>query len=507
MRASVVTVPIILLAAASAHAEIKAIQNVQLVAQLTGANSINKTDAVGVGGTDLGHMVNHKGKTYFFFGDTFSTAFPNDCNVSGAGCFRSNVVAYSTDTNPADGITFDGWLTGSSVCGHKGWAAEMVDSGLFPNSTITEIPSGAISIGNRIYAWFMSVKWWGPAGIWLSNFAGLAYWEVGDATFTVVPGFQIPANSNFGQVAASYRTDLPPGQDNHLYLWGTPSGRLGGVKLARVLPASVESLSAYEYFGGLDTGGKPTWIKDEFKAPLVVPPFVGEMSVMYNQAAGAWTIAYINQFTYALELRESPTPWGPWSKPLTITTGQQFPGLYGSYMNPLYVEDNGRTIYFTMSLWCPYNVWLVKADLDARLYVHLPDISIDLEELRIPRPPVEWRDPRGLLHIAFDRPTEEAIRYNQATFTASPDPGQAFSHWDGDVPEAQKQDNPLVIELVRDVSITPVFVEAPARMSGPCLPAGTAMALLACSAAASLARRRDCPLTPTRIRTARPRGA
>src|SRR5690606_23764585 len=32
--------------------------------------------------------------------------------------------------------------------------------------------------------------------------------------------------------------------------------------------------------------------------------------------------------------------------------------------NPLYVEDNGETVYFTMSLWDPYDVYLAKVTLD-----------------------------------------------------------------------------------------------------------------------------------------------
>jgi len=483
------------LAGADAHASRTAVKNVQLVAKLTGADSINKTDAVGVGGTDLGHMVNHKGKTYFIFGDTFSTAFPNDCNVPGAGCFRSNVVAYSTDTTPADGITFDGWLTGTSVCGHSGWAREVVATSLFPNSTITEIPTGAVSIGDRIYSWYMSVNWWGPPGIWTANYAGLAYWEVGDATFTVVSGFQFPANSNFGMVAGSFRTDLPAGQDDHLYLWGTPPGRLGGVKLARVEPNAVEKLSAYEYFGGLDAAGQPTWGSDEFKAPLVVAPMVGEMSVMYNPAVGAWTMAYLNPLANALQLRESPTPWGPWSAPLTITTGTQFFGLYGSYMNPLYVGNTGKTIYFTMSRWCPYNVWLVRADLDINVVLHLPDLSVDLGDLLIPPPPIAWTGPLGRVDVVFARPADEPVRYDQATLTATPDADAEFSRWEGDVPEGHEDDNPLVLELTQDPNITPVFTEAPPNGGTPCCTAASAALLVLGGIALLLGHRRRSDAT------------
>ena len=72
---------------------------------------------------------------------------------------------------------------------------------------------------------------------------------------------------------------------------------------------------------------------------------------------------YLNHNDYAIELREAPEPWGPWSDPIEVLTGLEAPGLYGSYMNPLYVENGGETIYFTMSLWNPYDVYVVKATL------------------------------------------------------------------------------------------------------------------------------------------------
>ncbi len=333
---------------------ITGVTDVEIVARLTGAASMNETDAVGIGGTDLGHMVNHNGRTYFLFGDTFSGA-----NPSVGGNWRSNVMAYTTDTDPSDGILFDDWITDISDT-----AREVIASGRITNPpTITEIPTGAISIGNRIYAWYMAVDWWGPPGEWNANYSGLAYWQEGDDTFTVVDGYEFPGSGNFGMVAASFRNDPAGVSDDHLYIWGTPAGRLGGVKLARVHPDQVTDQDAYQYFAGM-AGDEPTWITNEYAAELIVDPTVGEMSVMYHQAAGAWTMLYLNHNAYAIELREAPEPWGPWSEPIEVLTGLEAPALYGSYMNPLYVENGGETIYFTMSLWNPYDVYLVKATLE-----------------------------------------------------------------------------------------------------------------------------------------------
>jgi len=333
--------------ASSPAVEITSVVDFQIVAQLTGTDTMNQTGVVGVGGTDLGHMVNHNGKTYFLFGDTCTGELPAD-----GGFWRSSAMSYTTDTNPADGIHFDGWITNSS-----GQAREVIYSGR--TSPITEIPTGAISVGNRIYAWYMAVDSWNP---WTASYGGLAHWQEGDSMFTVVDSFAFPGNGNFGMVAASARTDPAGAGDDHVYVWGTPAGRLGGVKLARVLPGQITNHDAYQYYGGM-AGNQPTWITDEFAAPYVVAPMVGEMSVMYNEAAQAWTMLYLSAERYAIEMRYAQTPWGPWSSPLTVAHGSEYTQLYGSYMNPLYVENDGETIYFTMSQWDPYDVFLVKARL------------------------------------------------------------------------------------------------------------------------------------------------
>jgi hypothetical protein len=347
--------------------------DVGIVQRLTGPGP---TGHVAIGGTDLGHMVNHQGSTYFLFGDTFSGETP-----AAGGNWRSNVMARSNDVDPTDGVIIDAWITNAA-----GKAREVIHSGL--NSPITEIPTGAISANGRIYAWYMAVDWWGPSGEWTNSYAGLASWQVGQSTFDVVDGFAFPGNSNFGMVAASLRDDLADASDDHVYLWGTPAGRLGGVKLARVDPLEIGNHSAYEYYGGIDAG-QPTWVSSEFNAPLIVEPTVGEMSVMYNQALGSWTMLSMNHDNYAIELRQAAAPWGPWSDAVQVVSGWEYPGLYGSYMNPLYVEDGGKTIYFTMSLWNPYDVFLMKASFEtAPVYAADFDADGDVDGADLG----QWRD-------------------------------------------------------------------------------------------------------------------
>ena len=348
-------------------------RNFEIVQRLTGPNI---TGDVGVGGTDLGHMVNHNGKTYFLFGDT---NFGSTANDDGPSNELKNVMAWTTDTDPTNGITFDDWIThpNGKVKQVIFPGAEPVIPGFNP---VTYIPTGAISVGDKIYAWNMRVDW---SGGWEIGYAGLARWREGDSQFTTVPGFRFETPGggryswghgeqgpgNFGMVAASHRSPLENANDPHIYIWGTPGGRNGGVKLARVLPNEIENLSAYEFFDG-EIDGVPQWVDNEFDAEKIIPSRpeggggVGEMSVMYNEAMRAWTLMYIGESGPGFHIRYADNPWGPWSDPVDVRRQDQSPGLYAPYMNSLYVEDGGRTLYFTMSLWNPYDVYLAKVDLD-----------------------------------------------------------------------------------------------------------------------------------------------
>lgn len=357
LRIDVLTATLAVFAADASAGQIAGISNFQVVARLTGTPSQNNTvSSMNIGGTDLGLTVNHDGKTYFLFGDTFSGA-----NPSVGGNWRRNAMAWTADTNPSDGFVFQDWLKDPGT----GYAKQVfTNNDPAGSGVITNIPTGAISTNGNLFAWFMNVNQWGPGnGEWYISQAQLAKWGGGNNGFSIVSSNTFPSNTNFGMVAAREGVNGDP----YIYLWGTPAGRFGGVKLARFLPAQIENQSAYQYYNGT-VGGVPQWTNDEFAGDFVVSGTVGEMSVMYNQAVGAWTMMYFNESNGRFEIRQADTPWGTWSAPITVMTQAQSPagtgGIYAPYMNPLWVEDGGRTIYFTMSLWVPYDVYLAKATLN-----------------------------------------------------------------------------------------------------------------------------------------------
>jgi len=330
------------------------------IAQLTGPDAINDTESVGVAGTDLGSMVNLGDRTYFLFGDTFGERDPDSSGGQG-GFWRSNVAAWTTDADPSDGISFEGWAPVDGI----GFAAAMIEGEHDANTgggEVTKIPTYGFAVGDTLYVHYMSVSYWGDPGAWDANYAGLIRSTDRGETWTRVDGIEWPGDSNFVQVAVA------PGREkgvDYLYFWGIPAGRFGQVALMRV-PATtdaVEDQGAYEYFTGLN-GDEPSWSRDMSELAFVVEGTIGELSVMWSDYLERWIMTYSDAGN--AYIREGLTPWGAWGDAIELVPGDAYPGLYSPYLNPRYVADGGRTIYFTLSLWDPYNVFWFSAGLEKR---------------------------------------------------------------------------------------------------------------------------------------------
>lgn len=319
---------------------IREIASVKQIAQLTGEPSLNNTGYVNVYGTDLGSMFLHSdGKIYFLFGDTFGAP-----GTPGSGDWRSNTIAYTTDSVASNGIVFDGWITDPS-----GNARALIEGNHDPNNgsgEVTKIPTAGWSFGNRQFMWFMSVKQWGIPGRWEVNYSEIAYSDDNGNTWHR-SGTQRSGNSNFIQVAIAE-------QSGYLLIWGIPSGRFGGVKLARVLPSDVLDNAAYQYYTGT------SWSTNEADAVLIVDSPVGELSVLWNPYLQRWIMMYLNESTACIEVREAPEPVGPWSDPWKVVCANNYPALYGAFMHNKYIKNNGETVYFLMSQFGPYNVFLME---------------------------------------------------------------------------------------------------------------------------------------------------
>jgi len=355
-----VAAPVTADAAGNAAIVLRGVSKPEMVAQLTGREStLNRTDRYGVYGTDLGSMFDMNDKTYFVFGDTFGSR-PEKQTGAGGDDWRSNVMAVSTDNNPADGILFDRMIED-----RPGHAKELLPSAKIDRVEMTKIPTHGIAIQDTMYLYFMSVKHWGDPGEWEAGYSGLAKSTDGGENWSILDGVRWPGDSGFIQVSP-YRMESGPDAGS-IYFWCIPAGRFGQVRLMKVNERDVENLGKYRYFAGMGKDGSPIWSADMAEAVEVAKNDVGfgELSVVWNPYLERWLMTYLKEGT-GVVIREGLAAWGPWGDEITMANKDDFPSLYGPYMNPKYTEDGGRTIYFTLSLWEPYNVFWLKTTLEKK---------------------------------------------------------------------------------------------------------------------------------------------
>lgn len=175
--------------------KITGVHGLTTITRLTGTPSLNNTKIpYDIGGTDLGIPIYHNNKMYFLFGDTFSGE-----NATIGGNWRRNLVSWNSGAIPVDGVVFDGW----AVDPGSGYAKQTFSSNAPAGGIVTNIPTGGIDVNGVMYAWFMNVTQWGPAGSeWYVSQAELAKWNDAANSFSLVSNSVFSGNGNFGMVAA-----------------------------------------------------------------------------------------------------------------------------------------------------------------------------------------------------------------------------------------------------------------------------------------------------------------
>lgn len=315
------------------------VESAELVGQITGGQAWTDTRRWGVHGTDLGHTFWHGDDLYMVFGDTFGEG------GLGGDDWRSNAIArVELPHRPSDGVRLADMVSGSD-----GTARELLSSLKIDGIEKTVIPTHGISVNGRMYLHYMSVRgWYGGTGQWDVRHAGFAYSDDDGETWTTPRDAVYPEGSGFEQVAMVR-------EGPHVYIFGIPEGRAGGARLSRVAAGSLLDLDAHEYWDG------EGWSPSLEAAATVVPPWVGELSVAWNDAHQQWMMMYLNLEREAVVLRTAPELTGPWGREEVVFTSGEHPGLYAPYILPL--PELSDEIYFTMSLWGPYNVFLARVDL------------------------------------------------------------------------------------------------------------------------------------------------
>ncbi len=318
------------------------------VAKLTGKGSINRTaNKYQVMATDLGVMWdNGRGQVMTAFGDTYGEGWDGNGSGPRTADWRCNTLALSSDRNLADGMSFDTMIQDT-----PGHAKQLIDCEQQTNIEETVIPTAGVTVGDRSYIHYMSVNHWGAAGHWYTNHSGIAYsddngqtWTESDLRWDNTDSWDAPF-----QMASFVE------RGGFVYMFGTGNGRFGPARLARVPKARMLDKSAYQYWTGSG------WRTDDPRAAVpVVPAPVSELSVSYNNHLDAWVMLYLDENRHAIVLRRADRLTGTWSGEHVVTTAGKYPQLYGSFIHPW---SDGQQLYFTMSQWAPYNVFLMRTDL------------------------------------------------------------------------------------------------------------------------------------------------
>jgi hypothetical protein len=295
---------------------------------------------------------NERGRILAAFGDTFGAGWGGSSSGFGdpaTNDWRSNTLARSSDRNPADGMSFDNFVTD-----RPGHAKELLPSLKHNGVEMTKIPTGGVNINGRDYMAYMSVRQFTTPGRWITNYSGIAYSDNGGQTWKDAPGSQRPntaaLDDNFQMIAYARHDGL-------IYAFGTPNGRFGAAYLARVPEQRLLDTTAYEYWTGHD------WQRgtSALATPIVTGP-VGELSVRYDQTLQRWQMMTMDEARGEIVVRLAPHPTGPWGDPITVATSNEYPHLYGGFLNP---DSNGHDIYFTMTQYDRYNVSMMHATLPA----------------------------------------------------------------------------------------------------------------------------------------------
>ncbi len=357
----------------------------QAVSLVTGRTSANKTpERFGITGTDLGILWdNGAGQTLMASGDTMG-------NCIGDTQWRSNVLFRSGDGDLSNGMHLD-----DAPMEAPGLAKSIIPRSGMPALERTTIPTAGISVAGKQYLRYMSVIDWGAPGHWATNYSALAVsgdngenwaplpwtWRVsGQNRFPLGPAndfsydIDVPA-SPAAPAHTERRSDGPPRMDegqmsaflkdgDFAYEYLTPSGRQGDARLARVRIKDgagqeywqdFENPRAYEYWDG------GAWVPDPRRAAPVLPAPVSELSVSYNQYLGRYVALYTNADNNIV-MRQADSPAGPWSGEDVLLSSRSMPSIYGAYVHPW---SNGRDLYYTVSTWDAYNVFLMRTNLDA----------------------------------------------------------------------------------------------------------------------------------------------
>jgi hypothetical protein len=378
----------------------------QRICQLTGRTDpsgldhVNDTTRFALLGTDLGtsfdHVQDGEVRTYFFFGDTDTDE----------GDPTGDAIAYTTDLDPEPQNGPQG-LHLQFMMGDDGWRRLVIhdtSSGNNLSLEAFEVPSGGFSHAGRLFVFattdhdsidgrdvmLSSVL---ASGIDAHQDFSLEYFVEQKGTYDLARFINISPFKIANQTFLGALPDNAQPDGEGLFLAASGDYRASNAYLAYVplFQDQVPQLAGWRFFGGMffsspgdPEGGAPIWLTPEEKEntiPIVSETQLGELSFCWNPFLKRWLLVYAGGYRGigGVWLRSARWPWGPWSEPQLLFNNEDghllrdpFIDFGGAAYAPYVISRYNKwdpllqraTIYYTMSTWKPYQVMLMKSQLE-----------------------------------------------------------------------------------------------------------------------------------------------
>lgn len=318
--------------------------------------------------SDLGITFIHNNQLYLMVGDVF-----------GGDIFAPNVLAQTADQEPTDCLDLT-W----QIQPDAGPRYFFPKTGNMDDGTKSTVPGGGISINNIIYVFLQDIThWadWNEGGDNVTHGRSILIKSV-DNGKTFEEPWRWEIDNKFVNIAPILGPHPSDPAKEVVYLVGSGTYRAAPVYLAYVEKENLENRSQYKYFSGWQNQA-PIWSSNESEArPIVDDVKAGEISVRWNNYLDKYLLAFFDYNSGdSAYLRSAEKPWGPWSEPQLVYSGNQrydwyqsystksgktayWGTPYGFYLLPeRYNKANDQIIYWVLSLWTPYNIYLMETDL------------------------------------------------------------------------------------------------------------------------------------------------
>lgn len=333
------------------------VASVRNLGPVTGKSSPNAGLLLGSGATatDLGIPVPlDNGRIAYLYGDTFSGGALN------RGIWNSNFMAIADDVIPHSGIRFtdlyrkeDGSIRPLIQGEHCRNLKENLDG---YKGEVTKIPTGGIVVNGSLYAFYMSISYWGVAGEWIVRHSSVLKSDPNHLELHRFEPLTFDISEGQGLLGQIFPF-LDEKEPDYVMFLCTGGGRIHKPILMRVPKDRFEDKGAYELRGLKD------WVPInksdgvELYHPLNVA--IAEPSVMYDRYLGKWMICNLEDGGMYLRLSESL--YEPFEERIKLFDGTNMHAFYGGFLHEHLSSDSGRKLYLQISEYDPiYNTSLLE---------------------------------------------------------------------------------------------------------------------------------------------------